>query len=915
MARAVTTPYLLLCEEDFEFFENTRIEVLADVLAHDSGIAGVGGEVWEPRGRACWAHDFRRICEEIVAEPSQEPIRRTARGAVYQPCQLILNFGLFRRELFQQFAWDEDLALNEHLDYYYRVSQQGGRRMAVAQGVAILHHKDRPSEQYVQFRSRDFRGLADEKHRAHLRTEDEYRWADALGGVPPAHGMTEGCATMTFRGALDDGSDLAKVAACEFPGNPQAVDLIGAFLQHRQAHCGEFVAALIALAEARSREGVPAATAPVWEVRRLAALMLQHQFLCLPTSRLDESLRFLELLGLLDRRGATPRLKDLVLEEGYTTTEPRRFLVEFRRHLGRVGRVLARLKSRSVSRRDVRDFIAASRQECCLSLARYLFQPDAVAERIWGQVRRSAGESVSSVPSCVAAEAQRQLARLPRLERGLVRSLMATRETYWVSEATSSWINALIERPIGTVVLVVKPPGSGLEIELKRAGRRHDLPLGIVYQRAGKTVPPSHRLDGGSTVDMLQFEAENAARLARIYRRVHRSDPPIPIATTITMVDSLPVGEERCEHLIDYFSDPQVFGEDFPSMHKARKQATAAFVRERGRGMSGLGGAWGETVEFLQYAVPAQSMLVGTSSFRLDRLCRYLSPDGARYYFEEGLKVKATRGEARRFADTLLHEALGASSIPRIAYESHEAYLAVLFARSSIRARADQVHASMMRQLGTFWGSVLALRAYSDGESFVARNVGLKTCWDRGRWRVRLIFMDHDNLRLPPSAGDDFNPVSFLAGSVIDETHVTGPPQRRSPLCGALDHLRFIYRPDDRTTGAHWLLFRDSMRRAYRKTQRRLSTSPALKRLIAAEFVAHSQAWDEAVRIFLRRRRDDDGAGWREAADALLAGRGLTDRARARYLKSIEDFASFLERLSFLYLDEPSPGSTQKATS
>jgi hypothetical protein len=512
----------------------------------------------------------------------------------------------------------------------------------------------------------------------------------------------------------------------------------------------------------------------------------------------------------------------------------------------------------------------------------------------------------------MAGEAQRRLARLPRLERRLLRGVMAARETYWVAEGTSSRINALVEHPIGTVVLVVKPPGSGLEIEFKRAGRRHELPLGIVFERDGNAVPPSHRLDGGSTVDMLQFEAENAARLARIYRRVHRSDPPIPIATAVHLVESLPVGAARCEHLIDYFSDSGVFGEEFPVMQKARSQATAAFAAERGRGMSGLGGAWGETVEFLQYAVPAQSALVGTSSFRLDRLCRYLSPDGARNYFEEGLKVRATRGDARRFTDALLHEVLGAAPIPRIAYESHEAYLEAAFAWRSIRARADQVHASMMRQLGTFWGSILALRAYTDGESFVARNVGLKACWDRGHWRVRLIFMDHDNLRLPPSAGEDFNPEAFLAGSVIDETHVTGPPERRRPLSGALDHLQFIYRVNDRIGGEHRLLFRDFLRRAYHKTQLKLSTSSGLKRLIPAGFVARSQAWDEAVTIFLRRRR---AAGWRDEADALLARRGLPDRDRERYLKSIDQFANFLGRLAFLYLDEPGADSMASGTS
>ncbi len=177
LARAVTTPLLLLCEEDFEFFEETRIEPLLDVLTHDSEIAGVGGQIIEPHRMICWAHNYRRQGDEIVISPSTDPPRRTPGGVDYQPCQLIMNFALFRCELLKQVLWDEDMPLNEHMDYYWRVSQCRSRCMAVARGVSILHHKDHRSEEYLRFRNRDFMGLVDAKHGAHFRTEHSYSWA------------------------------------------------------------------------------------------------------------------------------------------------------------------------------------------------------------------------------------------------------------------------------------------------------------------------------------------------------------------------------------------------------------------------------------------------------------------------------------------------------------------------------------------------------------------------------------------------------------------------------------------------------------------------------------------------------------------------------------------------------------------
>ena len=62
------------------------------------------------------------------------------------------------------------------------------------------------------------------------------------------------------------------------------------------------------------------------------------------------------------------------------------------------------------------------------------------------------------------------------------------------------------------------------------------------------------------------------------------------------------------------------------------------------------------------------------------------------------------------------------------------------------RARADRHYLSAMRQLGDCWGTLLGMRGFSDGESFVQRNVGLKSVWSDGDWRVRVIVQDHDDL-------------------------------------------------------------------------------------------------------------------------------------------------------------------------
>jgi hypothetical protein len=44
----------------------------------------------------------------------------------------------------------------------------------------------------------------------------------------------------------------------------------------------------------------------------------------------------------------------------------------------------------------------------------------------------------------------------------------------------------------------------------------------ILYDRGGKPLPPSHRLQGGATLSALQWEAKNCVLLSTLYRMIRR---------------------------------------------------------------------------------------------------------------------------------------------------------------------------------------------------------------------------------------------------------------------------------------------------------------------------------------------------------------------------------------------------------
>ena len=177
--------------------------------------------------------------------------------------------------------------------------------------------------------------------------------------------------------------------------------------------------------------------------------------------------------------------------------------------------------------------------------------------------------------------------------------------------------------------------------------------------------------------------------------------------------------------------------------------------------------------------LPAQGLLAQTTSYRLDTLARYFSPAGAEIYFQHGLKRESyTIEEARRFADALLEEVLGVYAALDATYVDHAKYLAAAFAVPENRRQADAMHAQAISDLGQLWGTILALGGFTYGESFVARNVGLKSVFAGGEWTSRLISMDQDNLWIPDENDEVFWAQGALRTAVLDECFIRGNPGR-----------------------------------------------------------------------------------------------------------------------------------------
>lgn len=619
--------------------------------------------------------------------------------------------------------------------------------------------------------------------------------------------------------------------------------------------------------ELRSAAALARDTSAPWAVRRVATLLLEH--LLLRTDDWTRWMRELRITGI-DAAQLRTRMSRLARVHESLATEPG-------------------------------DFFHIATRDCRLTLARYVFGEDEVLARIERQLRRSRG--IRSRPDyghrLVEEEAEHILSTLPPLEHNLIAQLGRNATMRFITERTSDDINALVEHPVGTVVAVIKPPGSDLEIEIKRAGMREPFPFDVRFSRGGYIVPNSHFLQGGSMEHLLAFEASQSSVLSRLYRGVHGVDAPMSRTIHLATVFTIPTPDGEAD-ILDYFTERGVFGERFDAMRERMAECVAELADQQKKEREAPINELSLTVEFISQMKPAQAVQIGTTSFRLERLAAYLAPDGDERYFTRDRGVDFTSADARRFADELLDEILCVYEPPRVPYRSYASYLDAAYAVNRRRANANYLAA--MTQFGRMWGTLLGARGHSEGESFVARNAGLRSVFEDGEWRIRMIFMDHDSLSFSSRHRNAYHPAGSVRCAAKDARFIFGGYSGKRWVRGSVDYLREIYRVNRFTERRGMTAMREAMKAAYGATQQAMRSEDAVRDLFHVAFVEKLGDWDEVVRRYMRTPRTTSARNaWKSETRALLAERGYSEQLANEYVETIMKFSRFLRRIAFLF--------------
>jgi len=147
-------PYVLLIDDDFIFTENTDISKFIQVLEHNEDIGVVGGLLFDGQNEMHYEHKWWRRGKRLYHKSDGNKWIKVDKGLKYKLTECILNFALFRREVFNDIQFDNQFKISgEHTDFYLRFKELDWK-IAYTRDVNAIH-KSTGDVKYRALRQRE----------------------------------------------------------------------------------------------------------------------------------------------------------------------------------------------------------------------------------------------------------------------------------------------------------------------------------------------------------------------------------------------------------------------------------------------------------------------------------------------------------------------------------------------------------------------------------------------------------------------------------------------------------------------------------------------------------------------------------------------------------------------------------------
>lgn len=154
----LTTPnrYKLILDDDMVFTEATDIGKMVRLLEAHPHAGVVGGLVTQNGTEVHFEFNIEKKGDRLVQVPDGNPVRVFKVGEEeirYRKTGCVLNFALFRKEVFEYIQWDPALKVTEHTDFYLRM-QEVPYQILYAPDVVVDHPPTEREDGYKEMRQR-----------------------------------------------------------------------------------------------------------------------------------------------------------------------------------------------------------------------------------------------------------------------------------------------------------------------------------------------------------------------------------------------------------------------------------------------------------------------------------------------------------------------------------------------------------------------------------------------------------------------------------------------------------------------------------------------------------------------------------------------------------------------------------------
>ena len=161
------SPYIFLLDDDFVFTKDTDPMKMVKILEANPSVGVVGGMLFnDGENEMHFEGSISQVGTDIIYGYDPKYWQKTD-DIKWRLTECVLNFGVFRREVFSDLKWDTELKISgEHTDFYLRFKNTKWQ-VAYCPEVTALHIQDLTNKEYKQLRSRkDFLKILFTKHNA-----------------------------------------------------------------------------------------------------------------------------------------------------------------------------------------------------------------------------------------------------------------------------------------------------------------------------------------------------------------------------------------------------------------------------------------------------------------------------------------------------------------------------------------------------------------------------------------------------------------------------------------------------------------------------------------------------------------------------------------------------------------------------